>query len=118
MGREEAQMEYLKIVQDLDTYGIDYFQIKVSSHDVLHLPVFSAALTAKTARVGQHESFSLQNKRNSELWLGVDARGLNIYEQDNRLAPKVTFPWSEIKNVSFKDKKVLFQKLCFASQCG
>ena len=47
-----------------------------------------------------------QNKRNTELWLGVDARGLNIYELDNRLAPKVTFPWSEIKNVSFKDKKV------------
>lgn len=30
MGREEAQMEYLKIVQDLDMYGINYFQIKVS----------------------------------------------------------------------------------------
>ena len=29
MGREEAQMEYLKIVQDLDMYGINYFQIKV-----------------------------------------------------------------------------------------
>ncbi len=50
--------------------------------------------------------FTFQNKRNTDLWLGVDARGLNIYEQDNRLAPKVTFPWSEIKNVSFKDKKV------------
>ena len=44
------------------------------------------------------------------MWLGVDARGLNIYELDNRLAPKVTFPWSEIKNVSFKDKKVKRQK--------
>ena len=40
------------------------------------------------------------------MWLGVDALGLNIYEQDNRLTPKVTFPWSEIKNVAFKDKKV------------
>ena len=29
MGREEAQMEYLKIVQDLDMYGINYFQIRV-----------------------------------------------------------------------------------------
>ena len=36
----------------------------------------------------------------------MDARGLNIYEQDNRLVPKVTFPWNEIKNISFKDKKV------------
>ena len=31
MGREEAQMEYLKIVQDLDMYGINYFQIRVSA---------------------------------------------------------------------------------------
>ena len=47
-----------------------------------------------------------QNKKGSDLWLGVDALGLNIYEQENRLAPKVTFPWSEIKHVAFKDKKV------------
>ena len=47
-----------------------------------------------------------QNKRNTELWLGVDALGLNIYEQNNRLTPIVTFPWSEIKNISFKDKRV------------
>ena len=49
---------------------------------------------------------SFQNKRNTELWLGVDALGLNIYEQNNRLTPIVTFPWSEIKNISFKDKRV------------
>lgn len=73
MARDEAQIEYLKIVQDLDMFGINYFQIR--------------------------------NKRNTELWLGVDAFGLNIYEQENRLAPKVQFPWSEIKNISFKDKK-------------
>ena len=46
-----------------------------------------------------------QNKRNTDLHLGVDALGLNIYEHDNRLSPKVTFPWSEIKDISFKDKK-------------
>lgn len=47
-----------------------------------------------------------QNKKNTDLWLGVDALGLNIYERDNRLNPKVNFPWNEIKNISFKDKKV------------
>ncbi|KAK2169142.1 hypothetical protein LSH36_12g20002 [Paralvinella palmiformis] len=73
MARDEAEMEYLKIAQDLEMYGVNYFQIK--------------------------------NKRSTDLWLGVDALGLNIYEQENRLTPKVTFPWSEIKNVSFKDKK-------------
>ena len=50
----------------------------------------------------------LQNKRGTELWLGVDALGLNTYEQENRLTPKVTFPWSEIKNIAFKDKKVSY----------
>lgn len=73
MSRDEAEMEYLKIAQDLEMYGINYFQIK--------------------------------NKRNTDLWLGVDASGLNVYERDNKLSPKITFPWSEVKNISFKDKK-------------
>ena len=29
LSRDEAEMEYLKIVQDLDMYGVNYFQIKV-----------------------------------------------------------------------------------------
>ncbi|ESO97541.1 hypothetical protein LOTGIDRAFT_103995 [Lottia gigantea] len=73
MTRDEAEMEYLKIAQDLEMYAINYFQIK--------------------------------NKKGTELWFGVDCRGINVYERDNRLSPKVTFPWSEIKNISFKDKK-------------
>ena len=31
----------------------------------------------------------------------VDALGLNIYEKDDRLTPKIGFPWSEIRNISF-----------------
>ena len=27
MSRDEAEMEYLKIAQDLDMYGVNYFQI-------------------------------------------------------------------------------------------
>lgn len=73
MTRDEAEMEYLKIAQDLEMYGVNYFQIR--------------------------------NKRETDLFLGVDALGLNIYEKDNRLVPKITFPWSEIKHISFKDKK-------------
>ena len=47
-----------------------------------------------------------QNKKSSELWLGVDARGINVYESENRLTPKIAFIWSEIKNVSFRGKQV------------
>jgi len=40
--------------------------------------------------------------------MGVDAFGLNIYEQDDRLSPKISFPWGEIRNVEYHGKKVLF----------
>lgn len=50
--REDAMLEYLKIAQDLEMYGVNYFDIK--------------------------------NKKGTELWLGVDALGLNIYEKNDR----------------------------------
>ena len=91
MLREDVMMEYLKIAQDLEMYGVNYFEI--------------------------------QNKKGTKLWLGVDALGLNIYEHNDRfvvclfvylfvylilvyrLTPKIGFPWSEIRNISFNDKK-------------
>ncbi|XP_075983545.1 ezrin/radixin/moesin family protein merlin [Anticarsia gemmatalis] len=77
MSRDEAEMEYLKIAQDLDMYGVNYFAIK--------------------------------NKKDTDLYLGVTALGLNIYEKDNKLTPKTTFPWSEIKHISFDDKKFVIK---------
>uniref|UniRef100_A0A8C6P4A9 Ezrin b n=1 Tax=Nothobranchius furzeri TaxID=105023 RepID=A0A8C6P4A9_NOTFU len=53
MLKEDAMMEYLKISQDLEMYGVNYFDIK--------------------------------NKKGTDLRLGVDALGLNIYERDDRL---------------------------------
>ncbi|GFS68674.1 merlin [Nephila pilipes] len=73
MTCDEAEMEYLKIAQDLDMYGVNYFPIC--------------------------------NKKESELWLGVTALGLNIYEKTNKISPKITFPWNEIRNISFDNKK-------------
>ena len=35
--------------------------------------------------------------------------GLNIYENENKLAPKIQFPWSEIRNISFDDKKFIIK---------
>ncbi|KAJ0050034.1 hypothetical protein NL108_011871, partial [Boleophthalmus pectinirostris] len=103
MLREDAMLEYLKIAQDLEMYGVNYFSIK--------------------------------NKKGSELWLGVDALGLNIYDKkdkynkgehffpvlllyDNvafffffRMTPKIGFPWSEIRNISFNDKKFVIKPI-------
>ncbi|XP_030637057.1 ezrin b [Chanos chanos] len=79
MLREDAMLEYLKIAQDLEMYGVNYFDIK--------------------------------NKKGTELWLGVDALGLNIYEKEDKLTPKIGFPWSEIRNISFNDKKFVIKPI-------
>ena len=76
MSKEEAMMEYMKVAQDLETYGISYFDIV--------------------------------NKKKTELLLGVDALGINIYEKANRLNPNVSFPWSEINKIKYeKPNKVV-----------
>ncbi|KAG7240357.1 hypothetical protein INR49_026928 [Caranx melampygus] len=62
MLREDAMMEYLKIAQDLEMYGVNYFEIK--------------------------------NKKGTEL-----------------LSPKIGFPWSEIRNISFNDKKFVIKPI-------
>ncbi|CAB1324958.1 unnamed protein product, partial [Coregonus sp. 'balchen'] len=64
--REDAMVEYLKIAQDLEMYGVNYFSIK--------------------------------NKKGSELWLGVDALGLHIYQNTDR-------------NISFNDKKFVIKPI-------
>ncbi|XP_062510344.1 radixin-like [Corticium candelabrum] len=79
MLREDAMLEYLKIAQDLEMYGVNYFEIK--------------------------------NKKGTDLWLGVDALGLNVYEHEDRLTPKIGFPWSEIRNISFNDKKFVIKPI-------
>ncbi|XP_029966098.1 ezrin b [Salarias fasciatus] len=79
MMKEDAMLEYLKIAQDLEMYGLNYFDIK--------------------------------NKKGTDLWLGVDALGLNIYERDDKLTPKIGFPWSEIRNISFNDKKFIIKPI-------
>lgn len=50
--REEAMIEYLKIAQDLEMFGVNYFEIK--------------------------------NKKGTDLWLGVDTLGLNIYAKEDK----------------------------------
>ena len=76
---DEAELEYLKIAQDLEMYGVSYFEIK--------------------------------NKRGTNLWLGVDSLGLSIYEFMDKITPKIAFPWSEIRNISFNDKKFVIKPI-------
>lgn len=55
--------------------------------------------------------FDIKNKKGTELFLGVDALGLNIYEKDDKLTPRIGFPWSEIRNISFNDKKFIIKPI-------
>lgn len=34
---------------------------------------------------------------------------MNVYEKENKLAPKTTFTWSEIRHISFDDKKFIIK---------
>ncbi|XP_076002851.1 ezrin a [Genypterus blacodes] len=79
MPKDEAMVEYLKIAQDLEMYGVNFFDIK--------------------------------NKKGTDLWLGVDALGLNIYGKEDKLTPKIGFPWSEIRNISFNEKKFIIKPI-------
>jgi merlin protein len=67
-------MEYLRVAQDLEMYGIQYY------------PIY--------------------NQKDTNLLLGVSAQGIGIYETNNRMSPRPFFPWSEIKNIRFKNKQV------------
>ncbi|XP_066961199.1 moesin/ezrin/radixin homolog 1-like [Macrobrachium rosenbergii] len=75
--REEAMMEYLKLAQDLEMYGVNYFEI--------------------------------ENKRGTEVYLGVDALGINVYEKNDKLTPKIGFPWVEIRNITFNKRKFIIK---------
>ena len=67
--------------------------------------------------------FQITKKHGTKLWLGVTAIGLHMYDLKNQLTPKVTFPWSEIKNISYDDKKFIIKTtakksrpVCFYSE--
>ena len=62
-------MDYLKIVENLEMFGVSYFPIV--------------------------------NKRGTEMNLGVDALGINIYDKGDKFSPKISFPWSEIKKIAY-----------------
>ena len=55
--------------------------------------------------------FSIKNKKGTDLLLGVDALGINVYEKDNKLTPRIGFPWSEISNISFSNRNFTIKPL-------
>lgn len=71
--KDQAIQDYLTITQDLEQYGVTYYEIT--------------------------------NKKGTKLWLGVHNLGMDIYEWKNKVTPRLGFPWKEIRNISFNDKR-------------
>ena len=67
LTKEEAMMEYLKLIQDLEMYGTSYYPVV--------------------------------NKRGTSVLMGIDSRGINIYNKEDKLNPTISFPWSEVQKV-------------------
>ncbi|KAK3555628.1 hypothetical protein QTP86_025617 [Hemibagrus guttatus] len=139
LARDEAEMEYLKIAQDLDMYGVSYFSItlgllfivEVRGITMVRSKELSEAFRKKivdayeSAGPGQltiiesMRSSTLdqkvleehQNKRDKELLLGVDAQGLHIYSPNSKLNPQKSFPWSGIRNISYSEKEFTIKPL-------
>ncbi|CAM4669383.1 merlin isoform X2 [Caretta caretta] len=80
IARDEAKMNYLKIAQDLEMYGVNYFPIA-------------------------------QNKSDTDLLLGVDAKGIHVYNINNRFSPNKSFEWSGIRNISYSEKELTIKPL-------
>lgn len=98
-------MEYLKIAQDLEMYGVSYFHITVSVFVTVAfcMTAIKNATFKHNCHVGLRQQ---QNKRDTDLLLGVDAQGLHIYSPNNKLNPNKSFPWSGIRNISYSEKEV------------
>nr|XP_033777988.1 merlin-like isoform X2 [Geotrypetes seraphini] len=80
IARDEAEMNYLKIAQDLAMYGVTYFPIA-------------------------------HNKNQADLLLGVDAKGIHIYNIADKLLPIKSFEWNRIRNISYSDKELKIKPL-------
>ena len=83
-------MAYLKHAQDLDMFGLSFFEISKMQ-----------GANKTTQQYPQSDQPSLA----AELWLGIDSLGIRFYKK-NKLRPEVFFSWSDIKSVTAHDKKV------------
>ena len=86
LTREEAEMAYLKHAQDLDMFGLSFFEISKMQ--------------------GGTKATSDSSSLTAELWLGIDSLGIRFYKK-NKLRPEVFFSWCDIKSVTAHDKKVI-----------
>ncbi|CAM4798644.1 unnamed protein product [Rotaria magnacalcarata] len=102
LTREEAEMSYLKHAQDLDMFGLSFFEISK-----MHGAQRSASQQKQTMKSTDQQQEQLdQSTIAPELWLGIDSLGIRFYKK-NKLRPEVFFSWCDVKSVTAHDKKVI-----------
>ena len=89
-------MSYLKHAQDLDMFGLSFFEISKMQGANKSSPIRS---------INQQEQPSDLPGIAAELWLGIDSLGIRFYKK-NKLRPEVFFSWCDIRTVTAHDKKV------------
>ena len=85
MSTDEAEMEYLKIAQDLDMYGVNYFQISNKKDSELWLGVTNLGLNIYPAdnQLEAKISFTWSGKK---VYLMVEA--VDFWSQSHRMDKK------------------------------
>jgi hypothetical protein len=94
-------MSYLKHAQDLDMFGLSFFEIsKMQGAN-------KSPVQPQIKSINQQQQLQQSDLPPiaAELWLGIDSLGIRFYKK-NKLRPEVFFSWSDIKNVTAHDKKV------------
>ncbi|KAK4476063.1 hypothetical protein MN116_001290 [Schistosoma mekongi] len=96
MNRDKAELQYLKVAQMHNLFGVDFFPI-----------VYVRMKFPRILSLTQNEStiWHSTNKCRTNAWLGVTAAGLQLYGNCQRDPPQFTFPWNLIKNVSYRERK-------------
>lgn len=92
-------MSYLKHAQDLDMFGLSFFEIS----KMQNASKSSSVQQVKTIDQSSQPSELLPIA--AELWLGIDSLGIRFYKK-NKLRPEVFFSWCDIRTVTAHDKKV------------
>lgn len=76
MSRDEAEMEYLKVAQDLDMYGVNYFPISVSIQFFIVFGnlelLFLELIVVKYKHQSKHDCINIAEQKRDKFVVGSD----------------------------------------------
>lgn len=101
LTREDARISYLKHAQDLDMFGLTFFEIS-KIHGANRAIASSLSQPDKLNRLTPTAESPATAP---DLWLGTDSLGIRFYKK-NKLQPEVFFTWSDVRSVVAREKKV------------